>query len=146
MIPQRREPRSYRPPQDSFLIDDAQKIRDFIHFAGLLVDVGGVTVILIGAVVSTGAYLLGVLRGESSIQLYRKNVGRSLLLGLEFLVGGDIIRTVSVAHPELLDVLVLGAIVVIRTVMSWAMEVEIDGRWPWRGDRTDKEKGTPPSV
>lgn len=146
MILKRRELRSYRPPQDAFLIDDAQKIRDFIHFAGLFVDVGGVAVILIGAVVSTGDFLLGVLRGGASIQLYRKNVGRSLLLGLEFLVGGDIIRTVSVAHPELIDVVVLGAIVVIRTVMSWAMEVEIDGRWPWRGYRTDDERGTPPSA
>jgi uncharacterized membrane protein len=126
------------------LLEDAQKIRDFIHFAGLLVDVGGVAVILLGAIVSTGAYLLSVLRGESSIQLYRKNVGRSLLLGLEFLVGGDIIRTVSVAHPDLMDVIVLGAIVAIRTAMSWAMEVEIDGRWPWRGAHADDDQGKSP--
>ena len=126
------------------MLDDASKIRDFIHVAGLLVDVGGVAVILIGALVATGVYLLSVLRGQSSIQLYRKNVGRSLLLGLEFLVGGDIIRTVSVAHPELIDVVVLGAIVVIRTVMSWAMEVEIDGRWPWRGARANDDRETPP--
>lgn len=126
------------------LIEDAAKIRDFIHFAGLLVDVGGVAVILIGAVVATGAYLLSVLRGQSSIQLYRKNVGRSLLLGLEFLVGGDIIRTVSVAHPELTDVIVLGAIVGIRTAMSWSMEVEIDGRWPWRSARSDVVRDVPP--
>jgi uncharacterized membrane protein len=127
------------------LLEDTQKIRDFIHFAGLLVDVGGVAVILLGAILATGAYLLSVLRGESSIQLYRKNVGRSLLLGLEFLVGGDIIRTVSVAHPELMDVIVLGAIVAIRTAMSWAMEVEIDGRWPWRGAHADDDRGKSPS-
>ena len=127
------------------MLEDAQKIRDFIHFAGLLVDVGGVAVILLGAIVSTGAYLLSVLRGESSIQLYRKNVGRSLLLGLEFLVGGDIIRTVSVAHPDLMDVIVLGAIVAIRTAMSWAMEVEVDGRWPWRGAHGEDDRGKSPS-
>jgi uncharacterized membrane protein len=132
-------------PGTLILLENAQKIRDFIHFAGLLVDVGGVAVILIGAVVATGAYLLSVLRGQSSIQLYRKNVGRSLLLGLEFLVGGDIIRTVSVAHPDLMDVIVLGAIVAIRTAMSWAMEVEIDGRWPWRGAHPDDDRGKSPS-
>jgi len=90
-----------------------------------------VVVILTGAAVSTLIYLVSVARGSSSLMAYRKNVGRSLLLGLEFLVGGDVIRTVSVAHPELMDVVVLALIVVIRTAMSWAMEVELDGRWPW---------------
>lgn len=109
----------------------AEHIRDLIDYSGLLVDVAGVVVILTGAAVSTLIYLVSVARGSSSLMAYRKNVGRSLLLGLEFLVGGDVIRTVSVAHPELMDVVVLALIVVIRTAMSWAMEVELDGRWPW---------------
>ena len=108
-----------------------ENIRDLINLAGLVIDVAGVMVILTGAAVSTLLYLANVLNGSSSLLVYRKNVGRSLLLGLEFLVGGDVIRTVSVAHPELMDVIVLAMIVVIRTAMSWAMEVELDGRWPW---------------
>jgi hypothetical protein len=57
--------------------------------------------------------------------------GRSILLGLEFLVAADIIRTVAV-QPSLENVTVLGLIVLIRTFLSFSLEVEIDGRWPWR--------------
>jgi uncharacterized membrane protein len=57
--------------------------------------------------------------------------GRSILLGLEFLVAADIIRTVAV-EPSLENVAVLGLIVLIRTLLSFSLEVEIDGTWPWR--------------
>ena len=57
--------------------------------------------------------------------------GRSILLGLEFLVAADIIRTVAV-QPSLQNVAVLGLIVLIRRFLSFSPEVEIDGRWPWR--------------
>lgn len=118
-------------------------IRAWIDLAGLLIDVAGVIVILTGAVVSTLFYLVSVAPGTSSLTVYRKNVGRSLLLGLEFLVGGDVIRTVSVAHPELMDVVVLAMIVLIRTAMSWAMEVELDGRWPWLAWRSTANNQAP---
>jgi uncharacterized membrane protein len=120
-----------------------ENIRDLINLAGLVIDVAGVMVILTGAAVSTLLYLANVVNGSSSLLVYRKNVGRSLLLGLEFLVGGDVIRTVSVAHPELMDVIVLAMIVVIRTAMSWAMEVELDGRWPWLAWRATPNSETP---
>ena len=64
--------------------------------------------------------------GSSALSL-----GRSILLGLEFLVAADIIRTVAV-QPSLQNVAVLGLIVLIRTFLSFSLEVEIDGRWPWR--------------
>ncbi len=121
---------------------NAEQIRNLIDLAGLLIDVAGVIVILSGAAVSTLIYLAGVARGSSSLTMYRKNVGRTLLLGLEFLVGGDVIRTVSVAHPEFMDVVVLALIVMIRTAMSWAMEVELDGRWPWLAWRSTTESLT----
>ena len=57
--------------------------------------------------------------------------GRSILLALEFLVAADIIRTVAV-EPSLENVAVLGLIVLIRTLLSFSLEVEIDGTWPWR--------------
>ncbi|MEF3365844.1 DUF1622 domain-containing protein [Methylocystis sp. 9N] len=107
-------------------------MRDFINAAGFIIDVAGVAIILLGVTISSLAYLVAVMRGGDAFRLYRKNVGRSILLGLEFLVGGDIIRTVSVAHPGLADVLTLGLIVMIRTAMSFAMEVELEGRWPWQ--------------
>jgi uncharacterized membrane protein len=59
-------------------------------------------------------------------------VGRAILLGLEFLVGGDIIRTVAVS-PTFTSVGVLALIVLVRTFLSFSLEVELDGRWPWQG-------------
>jgi hypothetical protein len=61
--------------------------------------------------------------------------GRSILLGLEFLVAADIIRTVAV-QPSLQNVAVLGLIMLIRTFLSFSLEVEIDGRWPCGAPRS----------
>ncbi len=108
-------------------------IHQIINFAGLILDVAGVLIIVIGATLSTLAFLTPWRAHPLTYRGYRKNVGRSILLGLEFLVGGDIIRTVSVEHPSLENVFVLGLIVMIRTAMSFTMEVELEGRWPWQG-------------
>ncbi len=101
----------------------------------LAIELAGVAVIVIGAVVSTYGYLRRKLAGEAGdgpYQVYRANMGRSILLGLEFLIAADIIATVAV-RPTLDSVLVLAGIVLIRTFLSLALEVEIGGRWPWRG-------------
>ena len=58
-------------------------------------------------------------------------LGAAFCWGLEFLVAADIIRTVAV-QPSLENVAVLGLVVLIRTFLSFSLEVEIDGRWPWR--------------
>src|SRR5947208_1615076 len=63
--------------------------------------------------------------------LYRQDVGRAILLGLEFLIAGDIIRTVVVA-PTMQNVVVLGLIVLIRTFLSLSLQLEIEGKLPWR--------------
>jgi uncharacterized membrane protein len=68
---------------------------------------------------------------EEVYRIVRTVFGRSILLGLEFLVAADIIRTVAV-QPSLENVAVLGLIVLIRTFLSFSLEVEIDGRWPWQ--------------
>jgi uncharacterized membrane protein len=81
-------------------------------------------------------------RGDSSLayERMRATFGRSVLLGLELLVAGDIIRTVAV-DPSLDSLLVLGLLVIIRTFLSWSLEVEIDGRWPWQKARAKAEEG-----
>jgi hypothetical protein len=73
----------------------------------------------------------GVKGGEEGYRIVRTVFGRSILLGLEFLVAAAIIRTVAV-QPSLQNVAVLGLIVLIRTFLSFSLEVEVDGRWPWR--------------
>ena len=69
--------------------------------------------------------------GGRAYSLMRQAFGGSILLGLEILVAGDLIRTVAVA-PTLDNVIVLGIIVLIRTFLSFSLEIEIEGTWPWR--------------
>ena len=101
---------------------------------GTAVDTAGVSVIVIGALIATTRFLFQR-RGETSIlfRLYRQDLGRAILLGLEFLVAGDIIRTVVVA-PTFDNVIVLGLIVLIRTFLSMSLQLELEGRWPWQHD------------
>jgi uncharacterized membrane protein len=62
---------------------------------------------------------------------FKHRIGKALLLGLEFLVAADIIRTVALS-PTLRNVAMLGVLVLIRTFLSWSLVVEIEGRWPWQ--------------
>ncbi len=68
---------------------------------------------------------------QEAFQRARSRLGRAILLGLELLVAGDIIRTVAVT-PTFTSVGVLAIIVAIRTFLSFTLEVEIAGRWPWQ--------------
>lgn len=73
---------------------------------------------------------------------YKSYLGRALSLGLEFLVAADVIRTVGVA-PTFRNIGILGAIIVIRTALSWSLVVEMEGRWPWQPatEQSSEEKG-----
>ena len=98
------------------------------------VEVIGVVTIVVGLVGAFGRGGLLLTRGSSAGDVYRSVrtvFARSVLLGLEFLVAADIIRTVAV-QPSLENVAVLGLIVLIRTFLSFSLEVEIEGRWPWK--------------
>ncbi len=76
-------------------------------------------------------------------ECFRADLGRGILLGLEFLVAADIIGTVAVT-PTFESLGVLAAIVLIRTFLSFSLEVEIEGRWPWRrrSDGQDQNSST----
>jgi uncharacterized membrane protein len=107
---------------------------------GKVVDAIGIAIVVIGSLVALLPYLVRSLMGEDQTTAYpqvRQNLGRAILLGLEFLVAGDIIRTVA-SSPTFTSVGVLGAIVVIRTLLSWALELEVTGEWPWRRGREGK--------
>lgn len=108
-----------------------------MEIVGKAVDAAGVAVIVLGILVATGRAALQSARGEGSVyRSYRQRLGRSILLGLELLVAADIIRTVAV-EPTFTSVGVLGLIVLIRTFLSFSLELEISGRWPWQQE--DKE-------
>lgn len=117
---------------------DFQRI---IEIVGQYLDFAGVAVMVIGAVVSVPLALRGAgpkdAAGASSVyRSYRQLLGRSILLGLELLVAADIIRTVAVT-PTFTSVGVLAVIVIIRTFLSFSLELEITGRWPWQKSRAD---------
>ena len=106
--------------------------RHIMEVVGTSVDGVGVFIVAGGMVVSTAR--LAVHRAQETgnyYPLYRQDVGRAILLGLEFLIAGDIIRTVVVA-PTLQNVAVLGLIVLIRTFLSLSLQLEIEGKLPWR--------------
>ncbi len=101
---------------------------------GKVIDVAGVAAIVVGAAVATVTYLrsrAGWSPAGDAYRSYRQALGRSILLGLELLVAADIVRTVA-AEPTFESVGVLGLIVVIRTFLSFTLDVEITGRWPWQ--------------
>lgn len=110
------------------------RFREIMDVVGTAVDTAGVSVIVIGALIATTRFLFQR-RGETSslFRLYRQDMGRAILLGLEFLVAGDIIRTV-VVDPTFDNVIVLGVIVLIRTFLSMSLQLELNGRWPWQHD------------
>lgn len=109
---------------------------DVIELIGKGVDAGGVAVIVVGVVAaSVVAAQRSHRREPGTYRRYRQQLGRSILLGLELLVAADIIRTVAVT-PSLGSVLVLAIIVAIRTFLSFSLELEITGRWPWQKDAT----------
>jgi uncharacterized membrane protein len=112
------------------------RIEEAVETAGKVIDLAGVAVIVVGILLTTVVFLMR-LRGRPGQDIYRRyrqGIGRSILLGLEFLVAGDIIRTVAVS-PTFDSVGILAAIVAIRTFLSMSLEVELEGRWPWRRDR-----------
>ena len=89
----------------------------FVERVGLVIDGAGVIVIAVGLIVALLRYVLERGRTADPFRQLRQNLGRGILLGLEFLVAADIIRTVAVT-PTLQSVLVLGMIVLIRTFLS----------------------------
>lgn len=113
------------------------RIDQFAVEAGKIVELVGVCVLIAGAVLASAAFLLRIIRrrqfGEAYHEL-RADLGRAILLGLEFLVIADIIGTVAV-EPTLQNLGVLALIVAIRTLLSFALELEVSGRWPWQKDQ-----------
>ena len=109
--------------------------KEVTEAAGLVIDGAGVVVIVIGLLIALIRYGITHARVDNPYRRLRQDIGRGILLGLEFLVAADIIRTVAVT-PTLQGVLVLGVIVVIRTFLSMSLQVELEGRLPWqRGER-----------
>jgi uncharacterized membrane protein len=117
---------------------------EVIEAIGKVIDATGVAVIAGGAILAVFMTLAKNRRDEGgAYDFFRRRLGRAILLGLEFLVTADIIRTVAVT-PTGESVLVLGGIVLIRTFLSFSLQLEMTGAWPWQQRPTanaDKSHG-----
>jgi uncharacterized membrane protein len=117
---------------------------DAVELVGRGIDTAGIGVMVIGGLAATGRAGADAHRRLPDVyRRFRQQLGRSILLGLELLVAADIIRTVAVT-PTLSSVAVLALIVVIRTFLSFSLELEITGRWPWQS--TPPAASTPGST
>lgn len=102
--------------------------------AGLVLEMAGVLAIIGGILVATLLLLFRAMRDRGAGLSYREfriHIGRAILLGLELLVAADIIGTVAV-QPSFRSVGILAVIVAIRTFLSFSLQAEIAGRWPWK--------------
>jgi len=108
-------------------------MREAIETAALGIELLAVIVIVLSVVLGTGRFILHARqRVADAYEQYRVHLAKALLLGLEFLVAADIVRTVAL-EATLLSVGILALLVVVRTFLSWSLVVEIEGHWPWRG-------------
>lgn len=108
-------------------------IWELFGVAGYVIEGIGATIIIVGIVLSA-IWFVGRLRRLESLDAYqqfRQDLGRSVILGLEFLIARDIIRTVTV-DQTMTGAAVLALIVLIRVLLSLTLEFEIEGRWPWQ--------------
>jgi uncharacterized membrane protein len=115
-------------------------MRGLIEIAAQGIEALAVAIIVIAIVHGSIRFLFDVTnKPDDAYERYKNHLGKGLLLGLEFLVAADVVRTV-VLDPTLQNVTILGLLVVIRTFLSWSLVVEIEGHWPWR--RTEGRKNS----
>jgi uncharacterized membrane protein len=111
-----------------------------------VVEVFGAGIMVLGGLAAFVGFASRALRANTAQESYdelRRNLGRCILLGLEVLIVADIVRTIIV-DPTIESVAVLGIIVLIRISLSFSLEVEIDGVWPWRRSQLDRSQDAEP--
>jgi len=103
--------------------------------AAAIMELAGIAVIVGGALAATIGCIWPVFRGTfdstAMFKRYRLGLGRSILLGLEFLIAADVIRTVAI-EPSWENLVFIGGLTLIRAILGILLEVEMEGRWPWR--------------
>ena len=119
-----------------------EPILELIEYAALAIEVLAVLIIVGAIFVAFFRYTYRVAiqrQSEGAYRALKVHLGKALLLGLEILVAADIVRTVAL-EATLQSVAVLGLLVLIRTFLSWALVVEIEGRWPWQPPRENADR------
>lgn len=127
------------------IIIEADWLSTFFRIAVIILELAGTLTILGGAALATALFARRVRMGDRSEAYndFRSALGRSILLGLEFLVAGDIVKSL-VINPTLDDLIVLAGLVLVRTFLSISLGVEINGHWPWKDTQMAREKACAP--
>jgi uncharacterized membrane protein len=111
-----------------------EEYEQLIPAAARIFELAGVGVLMLGALIAVAAFAVRLLRQaplQGAYHALRADLGRAILLGLELLVIADIIGTVAI-EPTLQNLGVLAVIVAIRTFLSFTLELDVSGRWPWQ--------------
>jgi uncharacterized membrane protein len=117
-----------------------EQILEVVEFFALAIELLAVLIIVVSIFIAMARYSYRGILQQDQEDRYRElkvHLGKALLLGLEILVAADVIRTVAL-EATLQSVAVLGLLVLIRTFLSWALIVEIEGRWPWQPERGEE--------
>jgi uncharacterized membrane protein len=120
-----------------------EQIHAYVDQLAKALELAGVAIIVGGIVLATWWFIrdgVNTRSWQSAYPSYRSNIGRGILLGLELLVGADIISTIT-APLTVMSVGLLAGIVLIRTFLSFSLETEIEGCWPWQRAATDAARG-----
>ena len=109
-------------------------LTESVHIVGEAFGMFGVAIMVVGISIATILFIVAVLKKkgfETNVHEYKIRIGRAMLLSLEVLIAADIIETVALA-PTIENMAALGVIVIVRTFLSWALTLEIEGHWPWQ--------------
>ncbi|WP_371422555.1 DUF1622 domain-containing protein [Tardiphaga sp.] len=121
------------------IITDQDWLSAFFRLAVVILELAGTVTILTGAALATALFAKRMLTSAADAYgSFRSTLGRSILLGLEFLVAGDIVKSL-VINPTLDDLIVLAGLVLVRTFLSISLGVEINGHWPWEDTRMARD-------
>jgi uncharacterized membrane protein len=119
----------------------AEQILTYLEYAAAVISLSAVAVIVVGFVLASGRYVLRFqqleLVLEQSFKQFKIELARVLTLGLEILVLADVIETITVT-PTFSSLAILAFLVVLRTLLSWTLTLEIEGHWPWQTSTKDQ--------
>jgi uncharacterized membrane protein len=116
-------------------------VRHLIELSAQGIEALAVAIIVVAIAHGTIRYLIHINRQVGgAYEQYKVQLGKALLLGLEFLVAADIVRTVAL-EPTLQNVMILGLLVIVRTFLSWSLVVEIEWQWPWQAQAETHSHG-----
>lgn len=110
------------------------------------IEILAVAVIAVSVVIAIVMSIRAAVKSSRSTgqEVFKHEISRGLLVGLDLLIAADIIRTVTL-QPTLENVAALGLLVIVRTFLSWALELEAEGRWPWQAVPAAVPAESPPS-